>query len=69
MIDAFEGLTAQDAHVAGFVVEEGRGLVLALNKWDLLAEKTDRSFVLQLRPSNSPTDRPAFYLAATSARA
>jgi GTP-binding protein len=44
IIDAYEGLTAQDAHVAGFVVEEGRGLVLALNKWDLLAEKTDRSF-------------------------
>ncbi|MGD0017650.1 MAG: ribosome biogenesis GTPase Der [Candidatus Limnocylindrales bacterium] len=44
IIDAFQGLTAQDAHVAGFVVEEGRGLVLALNKWDLLAEKTDRSF-------------------------
>jgi GTP-binding protein len=44
VIDAFQGLTSQDAHVAGFVVEEGRGLVLALNKWDLLAEKTDRSF-------------------------
>ena len=44
IIDAFQGLTAQDAHVAGFVAEEGRGLVLALNKWDLLAEKTDRSF-------------------------
>jgi GTP-binding protein len=44
IVDAFEGLTAQDAHIAGFVVEEGRGLVLALNKWDLLAEKTDRSF-------------------------
>ncbi len=44
VIDAFEGLTAQDAHVAGFVAEEGRGLVLALNKWDLLAEKTDRTF-------------------------
>jgi GTP-binding protein len=44
VIDAFEGLTAQDAHIAGFVAEEGRGLVIALNKWDLLAEKTDRTF-------------------------
>ena len=44
VIDAFEGLTSQDAHVAGFVAEEGRGLVIALNKWDLLVEKTDRSF-------------------------
>jgi GTP-binding protein len=44
VIDAFEGLTSQDAHVAGFVAEEGRGLVIALNKWDLLVEKTDHSF-------------------------
>ncbi len=44
VVDASEGLTAQDAHVAGFVAEEGRGLVIALNKWDLLAEKTDRTF-------------------------
>ena len=44
VIDAFDGLTAQDAHVAGFIAEEGRGLVLALNKWDLLEEKTGRTF-------------------------
>ncbi len=44
VIDAVEGLTAQDAHVAGYVVEEGKGLVLAVNKWDLLEEKTDRTF-------------------------
>ncbi|HEX9044631.1 MAG TPA: ribosome biogenesis GTPase Der [Candidatus Limnocylindrales bacterium] len=44
VIDAADGLTAQDAHVAGYVVEEGRGLVVALNKWDLLTDKTDRSF-------------------------
>jgi GTP-binding protein len=44
VIDAVEGLTAQDAHVAGYIVEEGRGLVIAVNKWDLVAEKTDRTF-------------------------
>jgi GTP-binding protein len=44
VLDAVDGLTAQDAHVAGYVVEEGRGLVIAINKWDLLAEKTDRTF-------------------------
>jgi GTP-binding protein len=44
VIDAVEGLTAQDAHVAGYVVEEGKGLVVAVNKWDLLVEKTDRTF-------------------------
>ena len=44
VLDAVDGLTAQDAHVAGYVVEEGKGLVVAINKWDLLAEKTDRTF-------------------------
>ena len=44
VIDAVEGLTSQDAHVAGYVVEEGKGLVIAVNKWDLVAEKTDRTF-------------------------
>ncbi len=44
VIDAVEGLTSQDAHVAGYVVEEGKGLVIAVNKWDLVADKTDRTF-------------------------
>src|SRR3954454_6159439 len=44
VIDAVEGLTTQDAHVAGYVVEEGKGLVIAVNKWDLVESKTDRTF-------------------------
>ncbi|HET9757795.1 MAG TPA: ribosome biogenesis GTPase Der [Candidatus Limnocylindrales bacterium] len=44
VIDAVEGLTSQDAHVAGYAVEEGKGLVVAVNKWDLVADKTDRTF-------------------------
>jgi GTP-binding protein len=44
VIDAVEGLTAQDAHIAGYVVEEGKGLLVVVNKWDLLTEKTDKTF-------------------------
>ena len=44
VLDAVEGLTSQDAHVAGYVVEEGKGLVVAVNKWDLVEDKTDRTF-------------------------
>ncbi|MGZ8438511.1 MAG: ribosome biogenesis GTPase Der, partial [Candidatus Limnocylindrales bacterium] len=44
VVDAVEGLTAQDAHVAGYAVEEGKGLVVAVNKWDLVEDKTDRTF-------------------------
>lgn len=43
VLDAIDGLTAQDAHVAGYVIDEGVGLVIAINKWDLV-EKDDRTF-------------------------
>jgi GTPase len=44
LVDGVDGLTAQDAHIAGFVVEEGRGLVVAVNKWDAVEEKTGSTF-------------------------
>jgi GTP-binding protein len=34
VLDATEGVAEQDAHVAGFVLESGRALVIAVNKWD-----------------------------------
>jgi GTP-binding protein len=34
MTDATEGYTAQDAHVVGYVLDAGRGVVLVINKWD-----------------------------------
>ncbi|MFV2062875.1 MAG: ribosome biogenesis GTPase Der [Chloroflexota bacterium] len=43
VLDAQDGLAAQDAHVAGYVVDEGVGLVVAINKWDLV-EKDDKTF-------------------------
>jgi GTPase len=42
VIDATEGVTAQDTHVAGYVQEARKGLVVAVNKWDLI-EKTART--------------------------
>ena len=36
LIDADEGLTDQDAHIAGMAAEAGRGLVVLVNKWDLV---------------------------------
>jgi GTP-binding protein len=44
VMDAREGVTAQDRHIAGYVVQAGRGLVLVVNKWDLLsAEEKDEA--------------------------
>jgi GTPase len=34
LLDATQGVTDQDAHIAGYVVESGRALVVAINKWD-----------------------------------
>jgi GTPase len=44
VLDAHDGLTAQDAHVAGYVIEEGKGLIIAVNKWDIVEDKTHKSF-------------------------
>lgn len=40
LIDATEPIAAQDAHVAGFVEEHFKGLVVAVNKWDLVHKET-----------------------------
>ena len=34
LVDATQGVTEQDAHIAGFVLESGRAVVIAVNKWD-----------------------------------
>ena len=34
LIDAMQGVTDQDAHIAGYILESGRAVVLAINKWD-----------------------------------
>jgi GTP-binding protein len=36
VLDATQEISEQDAHIAGFVLEAGRALVLAVNKWDAL---------------------------------
>jgi GTP-binding protein len=36
LTDAIEGYTAQDAHVVGYVLEAGKGIVLVINKWDVV---------------------------------
>ncbi len=43
MIDATEGLQNQDLKIATLAWEAGRGLILVMNKWDLYADKTDKS--------------------------
>lgn len=41
VIDATEGITEQDAKIAGIAHERGKGMIIAVNKWDLV-EKDDK---------------------------
>ena len=43
VLDASEGITAQDTHLAGYVREARKGLVLVANKWDLVVPRTPTS--------------------------
>jgi GTP-binding protein len=36
LIDATQGVSEQDAHIAGYVLESGRAVVVAINKWDAI---------------------------------
>ena len=42
LTEATELLTAQDAHIAGYIHQASKGMVLVVNKWDLVAEMADR---------------------------
>ena len=42
VIDAEEGITEQDAKIAGIAHERGKGMIIAVNKWDLV-EKNDKT--------------------------
>ena len=37
VIDANDGISAQDMHILGFILESGKSLVIALNKWDSIS--------------------------------
>jgi GTP-binding protein len=39
LIDAADGIAAQDAHIAGYIHEVARGIVVVVNKWDIVRER------------------------------
>lgn len=41
MLDAVEGITAQDTKIAGFANDKGKALVIAVNKWDIAVKDTN----------------------------
>jgi GTPase len=67
LVDATEGLLAQDAHVAGYVEEAAKGLIVAVNKWDLVEKhpKAQQEYTEILRRELKFADwAPVLYLSA-----
>lgn len=62
MIDGMDGITAQDTHVAGYVHDAARGMIIVINKWDLVREAqrkaeemAEEEAPVSLRPGGNPT--------------
>ena len=55
VIDASEGITEQDAKIAGIAHERGKGLIIAVNKWDAVEkdDKTIRTYTEKIRSTLS----------------
>jgi GTP-binding protein len=49
IIDATEGVVASDATIAGYAHEEGRAVIIVVNKWDAAGDKGKRAFTDSIR--------------------
>jgi len=47
--DATEFITAQDVHIAGYIKQAGKGMVLVVNKWDLVSEQPKEAYAQQIQ--------------------
>lgn len=69
VIDGAEGLTAQDAHIASYCVEEGLALIIVVNKWDLVekdSKTADRFTKKMQREWGFLAYAPVIYVSAKS---
>lgn len=49
VLDATEGVVGADATIAGYAHEDGRAVVVVVNKWDIASEKQKKTFTDQIR--------------------
>lgn len=68
LIDASSGMTAQDVSIFSLAARKGKGIVILVNKWDLVAEKqtnTARDYEKLIKEKISPfTDVPVIFVSA-----
>ena len=49
VINAEEGIIEHDKHIAGYVLEKGKGLIIVVNKWDTVEEANIKEYLKQVR--------------------
>ena len=49
ILDATEFITAQDVHIAGYIKQSGKGIVLVVNKWDLVSDQPKEIYVAEVQ--------------------
>jgi GTP-binding protein len=67
VIDAVKGITAQDLSIFSLAAKKGKGLVVLVNKWDLITKETNtaRDYEKVLRDKLAPfTDVPILFISA-----
>lgn len=67
LIDATKGLTAQDINIYSLAARKGKGIVLLVNKWDLVTKETNtaKEFEKELRQKLAPfSDVPILFISA-----
>jgi GTPase len=67
LLDAEKGITAQDLNIFSLAVKKGKGIVVAVNKWDLVDKETNtsRDYTDKLKERFAPfTDLPIIFISA-----
>ena len=68
MLDAEKGVTAQDLNIFGLAVKKGKGIVVLVNKWDLVDKETNtaRDYEKSLKHRLAPfNDVPILFISVT----
>jgi GTP-binding protein len=67
LIDASEFITAQDMHIAGYIIDAGKGVMLLVNKWDLVPQEQRERFKQSLgQRLRFASYAPVIYISAKS---
>ena len=69
VINAEEGITEHDKHIAGYAIERGKGLIFVVNKWDTVTNTTINEFEKLMRAEfQFATYAPIVFLSAKTKR-